>query len=116
MFGRRTCTCLKSSEVFGERGTEQIQARMGDSIKLKKLKPEKLKPKISPKACVIMVGSTNTGKSTTVNIMTKSTDCPEGEDTNAKPCTQNLHEVEDKDTGLIYMDNPGQLLTDILSS
>ena len=83
---------------------------MGD-IKMEKLKPEKLKTKISPKACVIMVGSTNTGKSTTVNIMTKSTDCPEGEDTNAKPCTQKLHEVEDKDTGLIYMDNPGQLHT-----
>ena len=79
---------------------------MGD-IQLENLKPEKVKPKISPKACVIMVGSTNTGKSTTVNIMTKSTDCKVGEDTNAKPCTQKLHLVEDKGTELIYMDNPG---------
>lgn len=87
---------------------------MGD-IKLENLKPEKLKPKISPKACVIMVGSTNTGKSTTVNIMTKSADCTVGEDSNAKPCTQKLQVMEDKDTGLIYMDNPGQLLPDSLS-
>ena len=99
---------LRTSEKEGH-GTDSSQ-EMGD------IKLEKLKPKISPKACVIMVGSTNTGKSTTVNIMTKSTDCPEGEDTNAKPCTQKLHAVEDKATGLIYMDNPGQLLTDILSS
>ena len=105
--------------VFGEFGTPEkinpiLKPRMGDN-KVENLKPVKPKQKISPKACVIMVGSTNTGKSTTVNIMTKSKDCTVGEDTNAKPCTQNLHVVEDKDTGLIYMDNPGQLLPDILS-
>ena len=67
-------------------------------------------------ACVIMVGSTNTGKSRTVNIMTKSKHCTVGEDTDANPCTQELQMVEDKDTGLIYMDNPGQQLPDFLSN
>jgi len=78
---------------------------MGD-IELENRKPGKLKPKISSKACVIMVGSTNTGKSRTVNIMTKSTDCMIGEITDTKPCTQKPKLVE-KDTELIYMDNPG---------
>ena len=79
---------------------------MGD-IKLEDLKPGKLKPKISPKACVIMVGSTNTGKSTTVNIMTKSTDCMVGKITDTKPCTQ-IPKLVERDTELIYMDNPGK--------
>ena len=104
----------KVEELKVEEKEEVAEPRMGDT-KVENLKPANLKQKTSPKACVIMVGSTNTGKSTTVNIMTKSKDCTVGEDTNAKPCTQNLHVVEDKDTGLIYMDNPGQLLPDILS-
>ena len=79
---------------------------MGD-IKLEDLKPGKLKPKISPKAWVIMVGSTNTGKSTTVNIMTKSTDCMIGKITDTNPCTQ-IPKLVERDTELSYMDNPGK--------
>ena len=47
--------------------------------------------------------------------MTKSKHCTVGEDTNDKPCTQKLQMVEDKDTELIYIDNPGQQLSDVLS-
>ena len=94
---------------------EHNSQKMRPDIELENLKTEKLKPKTTPtQACVIMVGSTSTGKSTTVNIMTKSKHCTVGEDTDANPCTQELQMVEDKDTGLIYIDNPGQQLPDIL--
>ena len=95
---------------------EHNSQKMRPDIELENLKTEKLKPKTTPtQACVIMVGSTNTGKSTTVNIMTKSKHCTVGEASNDKPCTQKLQRVEDKDTELIYIDNPGQQLSDVLS-
>ena len=84
---------------------------MRPDIELENLNTEKLKLKTTPtQACVIMVGSTNTGKSTTVNIMTKSKNCTVGEASNDKPCTQKLQRGEDKGTELIYIDNPGQQL------
>ena len=84
---------------------------MGDIIKMKEKQTLK---KSQQKACVIMVGSTNTGKSTTVNIMTKSKECIVGKDNQYDPCTQKLKLV-DKDSELVYMDNPGQPFTNILS-
>ena len=95
---------------------EHNSQKMRPDIELENLKPDKLKPKTTPtQAYVIMVGSTNTGKSTTVNIMTKSKHCTVGEASNDQPCTQILQMVEDKDTELIYIDNPGQQLSDVLS-
>ena len=84
---------------------------MGDIIKMKEKQTLK---KSQQKACVIMVGSTNTGKSTTVNIMTKSKECIVGKDNQYDPCTQKLKLV-DKDSELVYMDNPGQPFTNVLS-
>ena len=102
----------RTDHILKLRGYLEHNSHKMEDIALENLKPGKLKPK---KACVIMVGSTNTGKSTTVNVMTKSKHCTVGKDDQAEPCTQKLDTVEDKDTGLVYMDNPGRQCAIFLS-